>query len=56
VLVLLWTFTPLFTVLGLNIPIPYVTLIVSLGLGIILNAVLPGKPGLLKELKAAKAK
>lgn len=56
VLVLLWTFTPLFPSIGLGwLPIPYVTLAVSLVLGIILNLILPGKPGYFRELKERKA-
>jgi SSS family solute:Na+ symporter len=52
-LVLLWTFTPFFTVIGLGgIPIPYVTLAVSLVLGIILNLILPGKPGYFTSAKS----
>ncbi|MDR2355013.1 MAG: sodium:solute symporter family protein [Clostridiales Family XIII bacterium] len=57
ILVLLWTFTPLLGYIGLGgIPIPYITLAVSLVLGILLNAALPGgKPGYFKEQKALKA-
>lgn len=58
ILVLLWTYTPIPHMTGLNgVPLPYVTLAVSFVLGIILNAVLPGgKPGYFKEQKAIKAR
>lgn len=58
VLILLWTYTPIPQMLGLQvIPLPYVTLAVAIILGIILNAVLPGsKPGYFKEQKALKSK
>lgn len=57
ILVLIWTYTPLPNMLGLGtIPLPYVTLAVSLILGIILNGVLPGsKEGYFKEQKKQKA-
>jgi uncharacterized membrane protein len=49
----LWTFTPLKTMLGMSGVInPYVTLVLSLVLGIITNIVLPGEPGLLKTRKS----
>jgi SSS family solute:Na+ symporter len=55
ILVLLWTFTPFFTAIGLGgIPIPYVTLAVSIVLGVILNLVLPGKTGYFRERRALR--
>jgi SSS family solute:Na+ symporter len=50
--VVVWTFTPFSSVL--TIPIPYLTLIISIVLGVILTAILPGKPGYFKEHKAEK--
>jgi SSS family solute:Na+ symporter len=53
-LVILWTFTPFRIAIG-EIPIPYITLAVSVILGVILTAALPGgKPGYLKEQKALR--
>ncbi len=52
ILILIWTYTPVPSVLGLaGIPIPFVTLAVSLVLGIILNVVLPGEVGYFKQRK-----
>lgn len=53
ILVLVWTYTPIPMALGLgNIPLPYVTLAVSIVGGIILNAVIPGgREGYFKEHK-----
>lgn len=52
IMVLLWTYTPLPSAIGLHgVPVPYVTLAVSIVIGIILNAVMPGKPGYFKEKK-----
>ncbi|MDR0656644.1 MAG: hypothetical protein LBG22_10055, partial [Treponema sp.] len=48
-----WTFTPLKTALGMSGVInPYVTLVLSLVLGVITNIVLPGEPGLLTSRKS----
>ncbi|MDR1068255.1 MAG: hypothetical protein LBL36_03290, partial [Clostridiales Family XIII bacterium] len=53
-LVILWTFTPFRMAIG-EIPIPYITLAVSIVLGVILTAALPGgKPGYFKEQKELK--
>ena len=53
ILILLWTYTPFPALIGLaGVPVPYMTLAVSLVLGVILNAVLPGKPGYFKEKRA----
>lgn len=53
--VLLWTFTPLPIALGISgIPIPFVSLGISIVLGVILNAVLPGDIPYLKQLKLEK--
>lgn len=52
ILVLLWTYTPLPAAIGLaGVPVPFVTLAVSIVLGLILNAALPGKPGYFREMK-----
>jgi SSS family solute:Na+ symporter len=49
--VILWTYTPFRLATG-SIPIPYITLAVSIVLGVILTAVLPGsKPGYFKEVR-----
>jgi SSS family solute:Na+ symporter len=54
--VILWTYTPFRLAIG-AIPIPYLTLAISVVLGAILTAVLPGsKPGYFKELEQRKAK
>jgi len=56
ILVLLWTYTPFPAAFGLSgIPVPYVTLAVSIVLGVILNAVLPGEPGYFKERRSVSA-
>jgi SSS family solute:Na+ symporter len=49
--VVLWTFTPFSNVLSM--PIPYLTLIISIVLGVVLTAILPGKPGYFKERRMA---
>jgi SSS family solute:Na+ symporter len=50
-----WTFTPLKTVLNMGgVLNAYVTLVLSLALGIIANLVLPGEPGLFKVRKAVR--
>jgi SSS family solute:Na+ symporter len=52
-LVLLWTYTPLPFAIGLSgVPVPFVTLAVSIVLGLILYGALPGRPGYFKEQKA----
>jgi SSS family solute:Na+ symporter len=49
----LWSFTPLKAALGMSGVInPYVTLVLSLVLGIITNIVVPGEPGLLRSRKS----
>jgi SSS family solute:Na+ symporter len=53
-LVILWTYTPFRVAIG-EIPIPYITLAVSVVLGAILTAAMPGgKPGYFKEQKELK--
>jgi len=56
ILILVWTYTPVPVMVGLNnVPLPYVTLAVAIILGIILNAILPGtKEGYFKEQKKAR--
>lgn len=55
-LVLLWTYTPLPSAMGLaSVPIPYVTLAVAIIVGIICHAILPGKPGFFKQQKLDSA-
>jgi SSS family solute:Na+ symporter len=56
ILVLLWTYTPVPSALGLaGVPVPYVTLAVSFVVGIIAHALLPGEPGYFKSRKAKAA-
>jgi SSS family solute:Na+ symporter len=53
ILVLIWTYTPIPSIIGLaGIPVPFVTLAVSIVLGVILYSVLPGKEGYFKARKA----
>ncbi len=55
-LVLLWTYTTFPFAIGLaGVPVPFVTLAVSIVGGIILNLILPGKIGYFKELDQLKA-
>lgn len=55
--VLLWTYTPLPAVIGLHgIPVPFVTLFVSIVLGVILNLILPGEMAYFKERKLDQEK
>jgi len=57
ILVLLWTYTPVPYMLGLGgIPVPFVTLGVSIVLGVILYATLPGEVGYFKQKKLDAAK
>lgn len=59
ILVILWTYTSTPFILGLQgVPVPFVTLAVSIVGGVILNLILPGDMAYFKELalkKAAKA-
>ncbi|MDR1744463.1 MAG: sodium:solute symporter family protein, partial [Planctomycetota bacterium] len=61
ILVLLWTYTTFPQTIGLaGVPVPFVTLAVSIVGGVILNLILPGKISYFKEqdqlkLKAARA-
>ena len=55
ILVLLWTYTPVPAMLGIGIPVPFVTLAVSIVGGVILNAALPGKISYFKEMALKKA-
>jgi Na+/proline symporter len=50
ILVLLWTYTTFPQSVGLaGVPVPFVTLAVSIFGGILLNLILPGKPGYFKD-------
>ena len=53
---LIWTFTPIPEMIGMGgVMNAYITLACSLIIGVVANAVIPGKPGLFKQAKMAKA-
>lgn len=57
ILILLWTYTPAPFWMGLDgIPIPYITLAVSLVLGVALNLALPGEPGYFRQEGSREAR